>query len=162
LDTDWSERIHPEDRMIAQKAVEYTIKNNLPYVIEFRMRHADGHWVWIEGSGAVVERDENTGEPLRLAGTHRDISSRKNAQKEMLFLALNDPLTKLPNRVYLKQELEKRLIEEPELCFLFLDLDRFKTINDMYGHTTGDKVIQVVAERLKSVLHESDFIAHEV
>ena len=87
LDTDWSERIHPEDKMIAQKAVEYTIKNNLPYVIEFRMRHADGHWVWIEGSGAVVERDENTGEPLRLAGTHRDISSHKNAQKEMLFFS---------------------------------------------------------------------------
>ena len=80
-------------------------------------------------------------------------------KKRCSFLALNDPLTKLPNRVYLKQELEKRLIEEPELCFLFLDLDRFKTINDMYGHTTGDKVIQVVAERLKSVLHESDFIA---
>lgn len=159
VDTDWSERIHPEDKIITQKAVEHTIRNNQPYVIEFRMRHADGHWVWIEGSGAVVERDENTGAPLRLAGTHRDISSRKNAQKEMLFLALNDPLTKLPNRVYLKQELEKRLIEEPELCFLFLDLDRFKTINDMYGHTTGDKVIQVVAERLKSVLNESDFIA---
>ncbi len=159
MDTDWSERIHPEDRMIAQEAVENTIQNNQPYVIEFRMRHADGHWVWIEGSGAVVERDENTGAPLRLAGTHRDISSRKNAQKEMLFLALNDPLTKLPNRVYLKQELEKRLIEEPELCFLFLDLDRFKTINDMYGHTTGDKVIQVVAERLKSLLQASDFIA---
>lgn len=159
VDTDWSERIHPEDKIITQNAVEHTIRNNQPYVIEFRMRHADGHWVWIEGSGAVVERDENTGAPLRLAGTHRDISSRKNAQKEMLFLALNDPLTKLPNRVYLKQELEKRLIEEPELCFLFLDLDRFKTINDMYGHTTGDKVIQVVAERLKSVLNESDFIA---
>lgn len=159
LDTDWTERIHPEDRLIAKNAVENTIKHNLPYVIEFRMRHRDGHWVWIEGSGAVVERDEKTGNPLRLAGTHRDISSRKNAQKEMLFLALNDPLTKLPNRVYLKQELEKRLIEEPTLCFLFLDLDRFKTINDMYGHTTGDKVIQVVAERLKSSLQESDFIA---
>lgn len=159
IDTDWSERIHPEDKIITQKAVESTIRNNQPYVIEFRMLHIDGHWVWIEGSGAVVERDENTGAPLRLAGTHRDISSRKNAQKEMLFLALNDPLTKLPNRAYLKQELEKRLIEEAELCFLFLDLDRFKTINDMYGHTTGDKVIQVVAERLKSVLQVSDFIA---
>lgn len=159
IDADWSERIHPEDKIITQKAVESTIRNNQPYVIEFRMLHSDGHWVWIEGSGAVVERDENTGAPLRLAGTHRDISSRKNAQKEMLFLALNDPLTKLPNRAYLKQELEKRLIEEAELCFLFLDLDRFKTINDMYGHTTGDKVIQVVAERLKSVLQASDFIA---
>lgn len=157
--TDWSERIHPDDKMIAQKAIENTIRNNKPYVIEFRMRHSDGHWVWIEGSGAVVERDEKTGIPMRLAGTHRDISNRKKAQKEILFLALNDPLTKLPNRVHLKQELEKRLIDEPELCFLFLDLDRFKTINDMYGHTTGDKVIQVVAERLKASLNELDFIA---
>jgi diguanylate cyclase (GGDEF)-like protein len=55
--------------------------------------------------------------------------------------------------------LNKNLIDEPELCFLFLDLDRFKTINDMYGHTTGDKVIQVVAERLKSSLSAFDFIA---
>ncbi len=123
------------------------------------MRHKDGHWVWIEGSGAVVERDEKTGAPLRLAGTHRDISDRKNAQKEMLFLALNDPLTKLPNRAYLRQELEKRLMEESSLCFLFLDLDHFKTINDVYGHTTGDKVIQVVAERLKSLLQPCDFMA---
>jgi len=157
--TDWSERIHPEDKMIAQKAIENTLRNNKPYIIEFRMRHADGHWVWIEGSGAVVSRNEKTGVVLRLAGTHRDISDRKNAQKEIVFLALNDPLTKLPNRVYLKQELEKNLIDEPELCFLFLDLDRFKTINDMYGHTTGDKVIQVVAERLKSSLSAFDFIA---
>lgn len=157
--TDWSERIHPDDKIIAQRAIENTIRNNKPYIIEFRMRHSDGHWVWIEGSGAVVERDEKTGVPLRLAGTHRDISNRKNTQKEILFLALNDPLTKLPNRVYLKQELEKRLLDELELCFLFLDLDRFKTINDMYGHTTGDKVIQVVAERLKASLNELDFIA---
>ncbi|KFL35127.1 MULTISPECIES: EAL domain-containing protein [unclassified Sulfurospirillum] len=157
--TDWEERIHPEDRMLTHKAVEHTIKHHQPYVVEFRMRHKDGHWVWIEGSGAVVERDDKTGAPLRLAGTHRDISDRKNAQRDMLFLALNDTLTKLPNRAYLRQELEKRLMEESSLCFLFLDLDRFKIINDMYGHTIGDKVIQVVAERLKSLLNHSDFIA---
>ncbi|WP_263833109.1 putative bifunctional diguanylate cyclase/phosphodiesterase [Sulfurospirillum oryzae] len=157
-DTDWSERIHPDDQLIAKKAIENTISNNKPYVIEFRMRHRDGHWVWIEGSGAVVERDD-MGAALRLAGTHRDISDRKNSQKEMLFLALNDPLTKLPNRAYLKQELEKRLLEEQALAFIFLDLDRFKTINDMYGHTLGDKVIQAVAERFKSRLRETDFLA---
>lgn len=156
---DWSERIHPEDRLVAEQAIAYTIEHRKPYIIEFRMLHRDGHWVWIEGSGAVVKRDEKTGAPLRLAGTHRDISDRKNAQKEILFLALNDPLTKLPNRFYLKQELEKRLSAESALSFLFLDLDRFKTINDMHGHTTGDKVIQIVAERLKSLLQSSDFIA---
>ena len=158
MDTDWTERIHPDDRLIAQNAVENTIKHDQPYVIEFRMRHADGHWVWIEGSGAVVERDDQ-GKPLRLAGTHRDISDRKNAQKDMLFLALNDPLTKLPNRVYLREELEKRLMTEHSLAFIFLDLDRFKTINDMYGHTLGDKIIQAVAERFISCLDETDFLS---
>ncbi|ATB69935.1 diguanylate cyclase [Sulfurospirillum diekertiae] len=158
IDTDWSNRIHPDDQMIANNAIENTIRNNKPYVIEFRMRHQNGHWVWIEGSGAVVERDK-MGAALRLAGTHRDISDRKNAQQEVLFLALNDPLTKLPNRVFLKQELEKRLVNEPALSFIFLDLDRFKTINDMYGHTLGDKVIQLVAERFLSCLSETDFMS---
>ena len=80
---DWSLRIHPDDLIIAQKAIEYTIEHDKPYVIEFRIRHEDGHWVWIEGSGAIVVRDEKTGAPLRLAGTHRDISDRKNAEEEM-------------------------------------------------------------------------------
>lgn len=157
--TDWSERIHPMDRPIAQHAVEQTIKDRLPYVIEFRMKHKDGHWVWIEGSGAVVEWDENTAKPLRLSGTHRDISERKHIQEEMRFLALNDPLTALPNRTYLRQELDRLLAEKHALSFMFLDLDAFKNINDMYGHSVGDKVIQDVAKRFTHCLKETDFLA---
>ena len=158
--TDWSNRIHPSDKIIVDKAIENTIRHNKPYIIEFRMHHVDGHWVWIEGSGAVVKRDEKTGAPLRLAGTHRDISERKRSQADMLFLALNDPLTKLPNRAYLRQEFEKRrLSESTSMAFLFLDLDYFKNINDMYGHSIGDKVIQIVAKRFNSCIKESDFLA---
>lgn len=158
--TDWSNRIHPSDKIIVDKAIENTIRHNKPYIIEFRMQHVDGHWVWIEGSGAVVKRDEKTGAPLRLAGTHRDISERKRSQADMLFLALNDPLTKLPNRAYLRQEFEKRrLSESTSMAFLFLDLDYFKNINDMYGHSIGDKVIQIVAKRFNSCIKESDFLA---
>lgn len=157
--TDWSERIHPDDRHIPREAIAKTLQDGKPYVIEFRMKHNKGHWVWIEGSGAVVEWDESTAEPIRLAGTHRDITERKEAEEKMLFLARNDALTKLPNRTFLKQALEGFLKKEKFIAFLFLDLDFFKNINDIYGHSVGDSVIQEVAFRFKSSLEESDFIA---
>lgn len=156
---DWSERIHIDDREIPKRAIAKTIQDGRPYVVEFRMQHKEGHWVWIEGSGAVVERDEDTQKPLRLAGTHRDISERKTAEEKILFLALNDALTALPNRTFLKQTLEKMLEEKLPMVFLFLDLDFFKNINDIYGHSVGDRVIQEVALRFKHSLQENDFIA---
>jgi len=158
--TDWSALIHPEDKVLAQQAIEKAMLDFQPYVIEFRMRHRDGHWIWIEGSGAVVEKDEKTNKPLRLAGTHKNISFRKKAAEEMSFLALNDALTKLPNRIFLKTKLEEFLqIPSQNLAFLFLDLDYFKNINDVYGHTFGDKVIQDVALRFKEAIGAHDFIA---
>jgi len=157
--TDWSQRIHPEDMPIAQKAIEATIQNGKPYTIEFRMRHANGEWVWIEGSGAVVQRDEKTSQPLRLAGTHRDITERKKVEEEIQTLALQDSLTKLPNRYFLKQHLAKGLEAETIRAFLFLDLDFFKNINDLYGHSVGDSVIQAAARRFEACLENDDFIA---
>lgn len=157
--TDWSEAIHPEDMLISQKAIEQTIKEGKPYTIEFRMRHKEGHWVWIEGSGAVVEWDEKKRKPLRLAGTHRDISERKSSEEKMRLLALKDPLTGLPNRTYLKEEFNRFLEHASPFAFLFLDLDLFKNINDLYGHSVGDRVIQEVARRFSDTLKEDDFIA---
>ncbi|DAB32907.1 MAG TPA: GGDEF domain-containing protein, partial [Sulfurospirillum sp. UBA11407] len=151
---DWSKRIHPDDMSIAQKALEQTMADSQPYVIEFRMKHKDGHYVWIEGSGAVVARDSKDGSVLRLAGTHKDISTRKEFEKEIRFLALNDVLTRLPNRTFLKQKIEEKINKTPDLefAFLFLDLDYFKNINDIYGHSKGDYIIQQVATRLQKAL----------
>ncbi|MBA3025484.1 MAG: EAL domain-containing protein [Sulfurimonas sp.] len=158
---DWSARIHPDDIAITTNAIAQTIEDFIPYVIEFRMLHKDGHWVWIEGSGAVVSVDAKSGKPLRLAGTHKDISNRKKAEEKISFLALNDPLTKLPNRFYLKDKLESLIHSQKDIkfAFLFLDLDYFKNVNDLYGHSEGDKVIQEVAERFKNSMNTSDFIA---
>lgn len=158
---DWSQRIHPDDLHITKDALAQTIKDSKPYVIEFRMRHNDGYWVWIEGSGAVVLRDTENGKPLRLAGTHKDISNRKRDEDKISFLALNDPLTRLPNRFYLKKQLDSLTSskESKNFAFIFLDLDYFKNINDLYGHSEGDIVIQDVADRFKSSLNEDDFIA---
>ncbi|MEH6357656.1 MAG: EAL domain-containing protein [Pseudomonadales bacterium] len=77
---DWEDRIHPADEEFVKKNVQTHIQSGKNYVTEFRMKHADGRWIWIQGSGSVVEYDESTHEPLRLCGTHQDITERKLAE----------------------------------------------------------------------------------
>ena len=85
--SDWAALMHPDDKDLAIKNVQAHINSNEAYVAEFRMKHADGHWVWIEGAGAVVEYDDITHEPLRLCGTHQDISTRKKIEEKLMLSA---------------------------------------------------------------------------
>lgn len=85
--SDWELLIHPDDKQAAMDLVKTHIKSNQAYVAEFRMQHVDGHWVWIQGAGAVVEYDELTKEPLRLCGTHQDITARKKIEEKLLLSA---------------------------------------------------------------------------
>lgn len=81
--SDWDKRLHPEDRERVQTVIAKHIESNRPYVVEFRMRHKRGHWVWIQGSGAVVAHDPISGGPSRLCGTHQDISVRKQSEHNL-------------------------------------------------------------------------------
>jgi diguanylate cyclase (GGDEF)-like protein/PAS domain S-box-containing protein len=85
--SDWADHIHPDDKQSVIDTVQAHIKSNEAYVAEFRMKHVDGHWVWIEGAGAVVEYDEATHEPLRLCGTHQDITARKKIEAKLMLSA---------------------------------------------------------------------------
>jgi diguanylate cyclase (GGDEF)-like protein/PAS domain S-box-containing protein len=78
---DWQTRIHPQDKMLIMPIIDEAIQSKRPYVVEFRMLHNDGNYVWIQGSGSVTKVDEN-GKPLELSGTHQDISQRKALEKE--------------------------------------------------------------------------------
>jgi len=80
---DWNKLIHPDDKQHVVDIVQDHIHSGKSYVAEFRMKHADGHWVWIQGSGAVVEYDHHSHEALRLCGTHQDISERKKVEDEL-------------------------------------------------------------------------------
>jgi len=86
--SDWDKLIHPNDKEFMRKTIQTHIQSGKNYVAEFRMKHADGRWVWIQGSGAVVEYDEITHKPLRLCGTHQDISERKNNEEKMALTSL--------------------------------------------------------------------------
>jgi diguanylate cyclase (GGDEF)-like protein len=95
--------------------------------------------------------------------THEDITERREAERHLLFLAHHDPLTRLANRTYFTEKLDEALARlqrngEPFSIF-FLDLDRFKNVNDTLGHPAGDQLIRETAQRLKEILRETDVLA---
>jgi len=160
--TDWEKLIHEEDSKRILPDIEKAIKEKTPYIVEFRMLHKKGNWVWIQGSGAVVEWDED-GQPLRLCGTHQNINKRKQDEKNLFFLANYDALTRLPNRNLLFEELKPLLTNRrnrPEIMgVMFIDLDNFKMINDTYGHKFGDLFLLSVVSKIQEAIRSNDILA---
>ncbi len=159
---DLLQRIHPDEKRQTQHLIEQHLHKESTYVAEFRLRHKRGHWIWIQASGAVVSRDPDTREPLRLCGTHQDITERRQQEEHILHQAHFDSLTELPNR-FLALDRLSQLINEARrnserVAVLFLDLDDFKKINDTLGHETGDKLLKEAASRLQSVVRCGDTV----
>ncbi len=156
--------MHPNDLPRIEAAMlDHLSDPAQPYRVEYRMRHRRGDWIWVMSAGAVVERG-TAQEPLRLAGIHMDINSRKHLEQALSTAALTDTLTGLPNRAALLERLNTglaRLRTEPNehIALMFLDFDKFKQVNDQFGHDVGDELLRQVAERLRLVLRPSDDVA---
>ena len=152
-----------EDRDRVHQALEMLIKHNQPYSIEFRMkRPSDGAVIWVWDRGKVAEYDDK-GNPLWLVGIILDITEEKHNQQKVANLAYYDQLTGLANRTHLEEVVEQAIKESKKQdvynALLFLDLDRFKLLNDSYGHHMGDRLLQSVAERLSHSVAATDTIA---
>ncbi len=153
--------LYEEDRERVMMAINTAMKHDIFYTSEHRMLKADGSLIWVNDRGRVVERNAQ-GEPLRMVGSIRDITEFKSSQAQIQYLADYDVLTGLCNRSMLEKRLAKLLvtaINQRPLAILFIDLDRFKTINDSLGYHVGDQLLVEVTNRIRALVRVQDIVA---
>lgn len=158
----WTDFIHPDDRERAWKSINDVLEGqSAAHKIEYRMLHKDGSLRWILDLAKVVQFDDK-GKPIRMSGTHTDITERKRLELELERQAHFDYLTGLYNRGHFIEKAELELARairyENPLSILMMDIDHFKQINDSYGHKVGDLVLQKLSESCRAILREVDIV----
>jgi diguanylate cyclase (GGDEF)-like protein/PAS domain S-box-containing protein len=159
----WRQRIHPDDREQVDEDIHAYLDGHTPsYCNEHRVICRDGSVKWVLARGMVISRTPD-GNPLRMIGTHADITERKALEDRMRHMAHYDPLTDLPNRALITDRLQQAVIraqrDEKHMAVMFLDLDKFKPVNDTLGHDIGDLLLIQVAQRLLASVRASDTVA---
>lgn len=160
---EWFTRVHPKDIERLKTKITAHLGGHVHHLQdEHRMLHKDGTYRWMLGRGLAVRNPE--GRASRMAGSQTDIAERKAAEERLLHDAFHDALTGLPNRALFMDRLGLSLgrAKRPGtslFAVLFLDLDRFKVVNDSLGHTIGDKLLVAVVKRLKRCLRPGDTLA---
>ena len=160
---EWLGRVHPDDIRGLEVAVDAHVRGESPrYVGECRLLHKDGTYRWMLIRGMAV-RGPN-GKIERVVGSQSDISHRKNMEERLQHDAMHDALTGLPNRALFVDRVQGCLARAQRrknylFAVLFLDLDRFKTINDGLGHAVGDKILIELSHLLQACIRPEDTVA---
>lgn len=157
-----NELTHPDDREASSIELRRLLAGDSEaYRLEKRYMHVDGHAVWVSINVSCVR--DNDGTPLYTLGHTEDITERRELRERLAHAAIHDPLTDLPNRVLfidrLETALSRGLRHARQVAVIYLDLDRFKLVNDGMGHGAGDRLLEVVADRLLAAVRPSDTVA---
>ncbi len=160
---EWRKRVHPDDEQEFTASLQRHLDRQTPaFIQEYRIQCKDGGFKWVLARGMVVSHGEQ-GALLRMVGTQVDITEQKTNEESIHHRAQHDALTGLPNRTLLTDRLRQAIIKAKRdtacLALMYLDLDKFKPVNDTYGHPTGDLLLKEVAARMQKCLRESDTVA---
>jgi diguanylate cyclase (GGDEF)-like protein/PAS domain S-box-containing protein len=160
---EWMRRVHPDDVDQMKAALNAHMEGHSPeFEDEHRLRCKDGRWMWVLSRGLAVR--DGGGWAVRMAGSIVDITQRKAIEEKLLRAAFHDTLTGLPNRALFMDRLTQvlargRRIPESRIAVLFLDIDRFKVVNDSLGHAVGDQLLVAIARRLERCIRPTDTVA---
>ena len=152
--------VHPEDRAVVEKALRAATNEAQDFGLDHRIVLRDGEERIVHQEVEVQSGPD--GAPERLTGTIQDVTAERRAEERVRYLAYYDSLTALPNRRLLLEHLERSLLHARRrgdaLAVLYLDIDRFKRINDSHGHDAGDRLLHAMAERMLSCVRSTDFV----
>ncbi|MFN3985197.1 MAG: putative bifunctional diguanylate cyclase/phosphodiesterase [Rhodocyclaceae bacterium] len=160
----WLDLVHPDDRQKYNRAVARHLKGETDhFYCEYRVRAHTGDYRWLAARG-LAERNRH-GRATLMAGSVADITDRVEHEHRARELALKDQLTGLPNRRSLLERLPAAIAEARRshglVAIMFIDLDRFKLVNDAYGHHLGDLLLVAIAHRLPSALRAYDALVRQ-
>ena len=154
------QRVHPDDRGIAEGNVARALETGRPFASDYRIINARGEVRWLHSRGRVTIAADGA---MRMVGVCQDITERRILEDALAHSALHDALTGLPNRALLQDRLtlalERAGRRHTPIAVAFVDFDRFKAVNDEFGHNAGDTVLSVFAQRLQRVVRPSDTVA---
>ena len=159
----WLEVLHPLDRDRFRASLDGVVEQRRGRLTQdFRLRTADGHYLWFALKARPVVGSD--GEVVRLVGTLTDVTDFKNAEERLLFDAVHDNLTGLPNRELFIDRMEAALgfaRAEPQIrpSIVVIDLDRFKQVNDSVGIAVGNSILLTIARRLSRLLKPQDTLS---
>lgn len=160
--------VHPDDRAVQQQTIAAVLVSGQPVTAIYRMRHKDGHYVWMEAAARPIPSAEGDTTDLIFSG--RDVSQRVAAEQalqasrdELEALARLDSLTGLANRRQFEERLTHALGRSRRhgqaVALMYMDVDHFKQVNDSYGHAAGDEVLRVFGQRLSACVRSGDLVA---
>ena len=163
LPDEWLGRIHPEDRDRVDALIEAYLEGTTSnFEIEYRMRHFSDNYLWVLAKGLTIR--STSGKATRFAGSQTDVTELKSHEEQMIHDALHDTLTSIPNRTLLLDRIRQSLVRRkryPKTSFavIFIDLDRFRLVNESLGHIHGDELLKLISERLKGSIPIGDTVA---